>query len=68
MGVRPRLLLQRKQWPRIARGISDIDDEPVVNLGTRYTLGKHFTLLASAGRGFREEPKLLGYLGLRLNF
>ena len=48
--------------------IHGIDDEPVFNLGTRYALGKHFTLLASAGRGFREEPKLLGYLGLRLNF
>jgi hypothetical protein len=45
-----------------------IDDEPVFNLGTRYTLGARFTLLASVGRGFREEPKLLGYLGLRLNF
>ena len=48
--------------------IHGIDDEPVFNLGTRYAQGKHFTLLASAGRGFREEPKLLGYLGLRLNF
>ena len=48
--------------------IHGIDDEPVFNLGPRYTLGEHFTLLASVGRGFREEPKLLGYLGLRLNF
>ncbi len=48
--------------------IHGIDDQPVFNLGTRYTLGKHFTLLASPGRGFREEPVLLGSLGLRLDF
>jgi len=42
--------------------------EMVWNLGARVKLSELHTILVSAGRGFRGEPRLIGYLGLQFNF
>lgn len=45
---------------------------PVFNVGTRWEMSNHLTLLASVGRSFRSAPEdaptLLAYLGLQFNF
>jgi hypothetical protein len=45
--------------------------ETIFNLGFRYNLGKHYTMLASAGRSFHSapnQPNLLSYLGMQFRF
>lgn len=47
------------------------DNEVLLNIGARFNLNKHFTLLVSAGNNFilhnAEENKFIAYLGLQLS-